>query len=1318
MFVSPLRPISLIAAMVYSASAIAGPIVSRIVAYEDQVAPGTNGAVFDALSPPSINAKGNIAFKARVFGQGTGSFSDQGIWVERDGVLQLFLFEGDPSPISGEMLSVPGNPNINDAGLDQFGHLAFEASVASSGDDVLWQQRLDNHLDFANNSLRIVAQQNQLAPGTSVNFRQLSFGNTGEHVLTNRLEQVAFFATLDAPSGSNNGIWFDTGSNVRLIARTGDATPGIAGGTFVGIGRPSLNPNGLSAFIASVFVDGRSYSSLWRSSNGASPTLVAIETDASIPPDGTQIRPNGPISVNSGGAIAYSATIYSSQDGNVGGLSVSPGRIGVLRTDRDNVSFNGGDLLLLENGNVVFVGGEAEAPFRQGLYVIDGGAVVPMHVEGDPAPGVPGVTFLRFDHLSANAKGRIGFLADLSDGTEAIYVTALGAGAELVARDGDTIALPSGDVTITRPFLLPIGGTPSNGTDGYRRNISENNDVLWFAATTGPVVIMVTGVGEPPPTPPRLVALEVLQVIQDWNNSVQLIENKRTFVRAHFESNSPMNIEPRLLARRGSDAFTVLRNKPSNPGGRVPIVANASMLRSSRNRVALFELPAAWTTGSIELEIDLDADELICRDPAADTGLDCRASVSFEKVEIPKVQFISPIRLDVAGAALVVDRPAAKDLADRLLSAYPIERVQWGHRIAGVFPADVSLGQVVSFLKLLRVADGCSAAVGCTDFYYGAVRKNSLDGLADGIPSSVSSGFVDVNPRVPGRHTHSHELGHSLGLPHAVRGDRDMDGILDLNAAGQKLGYCGEVAAADAPDFPFVETIAGSLMPTLGPMLQGVNNQIWGYDSLLDRVVDPNMDFPMMSYCASIPIDFWPSRENYRLLRENIDLQFGSLRNLTSQGPVGNYRLIRGDINFDTETVVLQPSLIVPSLAQPDNPVSGDFAARLKNASGGTLSEIAFAAEPYEVRGTPGSQGGFLVAVPDDPEIAQIEILMGGISKTTASASDNAPTVDVLFPDGGENLTSESIVLSWTADDLDKDELTFTVQYSPNNGSSWSTLGADIADETYEIPRLTLAGSDMGLLRVIASDGFNSGSDVSGAVFTVANNAPDLFIESPDNGSLHVSGQVLTLRASGIDTEDAQLDTAGISWTSDLAGPLGDGSPLEIAASSLANGEHVISARVEDSDGAEASTSVRVQISQSAPATLADLRVDWAPDNSVVFADFPVTIPIRVSNLGPDPATGISVDFTSQPGEGIDIESLVAPVGWTCDAASCQTNELLLDQEAVIQVGVFHATPADVSFSANATANEQDPLTGSNLQTLLLEFVELPDAIFSDGFEE
>lgn len=63
-----------------------------------------------------------------------------------------------------------------------------------------------------------------------------------------------------------------------------------------------------------------------------------------------------------------------------------------------------------------------------------------------------------------------------------------------------------------------------------------------------------------------------------------------------------------------------------------------------------------------------------------------------------------------------------------------------------------------------------------------------------------------------GRHTHTHEIGHNLGLSHSVHSQ------FGLTPNGLTRGVCPEVASPTAADFP----------PALGPMSSGPGSLIYG----------------------------------------------------------------------------------------------------------------------------------------------------------------------------------------------------------------------------------------------------------------------------------------------------------------------------------------------------------------------------------------------------------------------------------------------------------------------------------------------------------
>jgi hypothetical protein len=135
------------------------------------------------------------------------------------------------------------------------------------------------------------------------------------------------------------------------------------------------------------------------------------------------------------------------------------------------------------------------------------------------------------------------------------------------------------------------------------------------------------------------------------------------------------------------------------------------------------------------------------------------------------------------------------------------------------------------------------------------------------------------------------------------------------------------------------------------------------------------------------------------------------------------------------------------------------------------------------------------------------------------------------------------------------------------------------------------ASSGGGMHYYIAMRGVDNDSDASendGKVYEIsvpgdtppppANDAPVVTLTSPAGGS-YPSNSELTLAGSATDTEDKPL-TSQLSWTSNLSGPLGTGTGLNVI---LEDGLHEITASITDSGGRTGSASVSVQIGPVPP---------------------------------------------------------------------------------------------------------------------------------------
>jgi hypothetical protein len=121
---------------------------------------------------------------------------------------------------------------------------------------------------------------------------------------------------------------------------------------------------------------------------------------------------------------------------------------------------------------------------------------------------------------------------------------------------------------------------------------------------------MIDWAGSVPFTPGpdiRITKIEVTQAIQDLNNSVDLVANKRTYVRVHVSS--PTNISgvtAKLTGQRGATTLSPVL-WPGNPGGSITIKSVPD--RGQINDSFWFELPSSWIgSGNLTLKATIDPD--------------------------------------------------------------------------------------------------------------------------------------------------------------------------------------------------------------------------------------------------------------------------------------------------------------------------------------------------------------------------------------------------------------------------------------------------------------------------------------------------------------------------------------------------------------------------------------------------------------------------------------------------------------------------------------------------------------------------------------
>jgi hypothetical protein len=216
----------------------------------------------------------------------------------------------------------------------------------------------------------------------------------------------------------------------------------------------------------------------------------------------------------------------------------------------------------------------------------------------------------------------------------------------------------------------------------------------------------------------------------------------------------------------------------------------------------------------------------------------------------------------------------------------------------------------------------------------------------------------------------------------------------------------------------------------------------------------------------------------------------------------------------------------------------------------------------------------FSFVIPYPAGTATILLRYGSNIIKMVTVSPHVPTVTVTSPNGGESWSGQKTI-TWTANDADGDPLAYFIEYTPNN-SDWYPLSTDITTTNFIWDTSYSPGGTSARIRVIASDGVNTGQDESNGTFRVTSKAPIASIVSPTDGVEVVSGSSVALSGVGSDLEDGQLGGTSLTWSSSLGGALGTGELLFV--NTLPDGTQTITLSATDSNARVGSDSVTITV--------------------------------------------------------------------------------------------------------------------------------------------
>jgi len=315
----------------------------------------------------------------------------------------------------------------------------------------------------------------------------------------------------------------------------------------------------------------------------------------------------------------------------------------------------------------------------------------------------------------------------------------------------------------------------------------------------------------------------------------------------------------------------------------------------------------------------------------------------------------------------------------------------------------------------------------------------------------------------------------------------------------------------------------------------------------------------------------WVDQRTWDLLRESLASSASAM-----SAAVGDWVTVIGTVGSDDKVTI---DRVVPWHGVNDGPSlpDGDLALEAQDSDGTVLASrsfsplVALAGDgPVERDPMP-----FVATVAGGASVARLRVTAGEAEAATVAASAHAPAVQLMAPNGGEQIRGPFSV-HWTASDGDGDDLTFRLEYS-TDGSNWTPFAIDLQGTSFPWNTATVPGSSSARLRVVASDGFNETSDASDGTFSVASKGPLVGISTPADGSVVLPGEPVELRGFAWDPEHGELADDSVEWSSSRDGILGAGSSLVVTG--LSQGAHNLTLTADDGTGETGSATVRVTVS-------------------------------------------------------------------------------------------------------------------------------------------
>lgn len=674
---------------------------------------------------------------------------------------------------------------------------------------------------------------------------------------------------------------------------------------------------------------------------------------------------------------------------------------------------------------------------------------------------------------------------------------------------------------------------------------------------------------------------------------VKLASARTTVVRVYANSRRPLTglaVPPMSLQRvrdgRPIGAPLLADRVPTA----LPVAAPSAIAdaeRFSTTTVYTFTMPWQWAQGSFDLQLEINPTSLF---PVIPECRLCRRDNTFRLDGLAfqptaRVRF-QPVAISVRGSTprgypdpnglfraaretipLPFDLPDYRGTLD-LTDISEAGQIEEENCFLGVFPCDTELRPITQAerigLALDRLSDW-AADKSANTFPIAAFRRGSTTlGAATRGGTLLFSGSQpqalvgDDRPLT----SVAHEIGHGLGRVHA-----------GLTCGSNDNGQVGEAwppnddGALDGRGLDLTKPSPYAVLDA------GVSGGAATY-------------FDFMSYCANtnettsggnVP-DAWVSIRNWE--------RYMTLNSPTARRRVGTVRpqvarvaAARPRRAATLRVVALVPVDGKPSMVNvapddgPATPVDGPYTFVTRDEAGEELATAGGVAQSQHVEGAPPIT--IVTGRVSAAGAASVELVADGTPVAQQLASKAAPKLGIISPRRGETVgRGGAATLRWKATDADGDPLKAIVEYSADDGRTFSTVAVGPNRNRLRLRSAELPASRRARVRVRVQDGFHEAVATSPR-FTSLGAPPRVRISAPAPGTTTAAGAAISLRGDAFDDTGRALRGRALTW---LVGKRVVARGALVSVPGLGAGKRKLVLRAQDRGGRTATTATTIRV--------------------------------------------------------------------------------------------------------------------------------------------